>query len=196
MFRVQDTILSDDIATARFACDLPKCKGACCVVGDAGAPVDSNELPHLEQAFELLKDELHPEARKTVEKQGIVEQSKQGLELSCRDNEECIFVTYEDDIAYCAIQKAFLEGRIEWEKPISCHLYPIRLKKVGEKEYANFEYINKLCSAACIKGEKENIYLSEFLKEPLVRRYGKDWYNEFEEKCKEMRIKNNKAAVL
>lgn len=166
------------------------------MVGDAGAPVAENELLHLEQAFELLKDELHPEALKTVKKQGIVQQSKHGLELSCRENEECIFVIYDDGVAYCAIQKAFLEGRIEWEKPISCHLYPIRLKKVGETEYANFEYINKLCSAACLKGEKENIYLSEFLKEPLVRRYGKDWYDEFEERCKEMRILNTEAPVL
>lgn len=196
MFRVQDTILSDDIATTRFACDLPKCKGACCVVGDAGAPVAEDERPQLEQAFELLKDELHPQARKTVEAQGIVEHSNEGLELSCRDNEECIFVTYDDDVAYCAIQKAYLEGRIKWEKPISCYLYPIRLKKVGKIEYANFEYINKLCSAACKKGKKENIYLSEFLEEPLVRRYGKNWYDEFEEKCKEMRIENGEAAVL
>jgi Fe-S-cluster containining protein len=196
MFRVEDTILSDDIATTRFACDLPKCKGACCVVGDAGAPVADDERSQLEQAFELLKHELHPEARKTVEKQGVVQQSKHGLELSCRENEECIFVTYEDDIAYCAIQKAFLEGRIEWEKPISCHLYPIRLKRVGEIEYANFEYINKLCSAACVKGEKEDVYLSDLLEKPLVRRYGKDWYDEFEEKCKEMRIKSDEAAVL
>jgi Fe-S-cluster containining protein len=89
-----------------------------------------------------------------------------------------------------------LEGHIDWEKPISCHLFPIRLKKVGETEYANFEYVNKLCSGACAKGEKENIYLSKFLKEPLVRRYGKNWYVEFEEKCKEMRIKNSEAAVL
>lgn len=196
MFRVQNTILSDDIATARFACDLPKCKGACCVVGDAGAPVSEDEIPHLEQAYELLKEELHAEARKTVQGQGLVQQSKQGLELSCRDNEECIFVTYEDDVAYCSIQKAYLEGRIKWEKPISCHLYPIRLKKVGNKEYANFEYINKLCSAACKKGEKKNIYLSEFLKKPLVRRYGNGWFEEFQERCKEMRIQNSGAAIL
>ena len=196
MFRVQDTILSDDIATTRFACDLSKCKGACCVVGDAGAPVSKDEVAHLEHAFDLLKRELHPDAKRTVEKEGLVQQSRHGLELSCRDNEECVFVTYKEYVAYCAIQKAFLEDRIEWEKPISCHLYPIRLKKVGGTEYANFEYVNKLCSAACMKGEKEDVYLSEFLKKPLVRRYGQDWYDDFEEKCKEMRIKNDEAAVL
>ncbi|MGM0545943.1 MAG: DUF3109 family protein [Bacteroidota bacterium] len=196
MFKVQNTILSDAIATARFACDLPKCKGACCVVGDAGAPVAEDEVSKLEEAFELLKDELHPDARKTVEKNGAVRKTQYGLELSCRDNEECVFVTYEDDVAYCSIQKAFMEGRIEWEKPVSCHLYPIRLKKVGAIEYANFEYVNKLCAPACIKGEKENIYLSEFLEKPLTRRYGKAWYRKFEETCKEIRMQNNEAAVL
>lgn len=196
MFRVQNTILADDIATARFACDLPKCKGACCVVGDAGAPVAEDEVSKLEQVFELLKDELHSDACKTVEENGIVQKTKYGLELSCRDNEECVFVTYEDDVAYCAIQKGFMEGRIEWEKPVSCHLYPIRLKKVGAIEYANFEYVNKLCAPACIKGEKENIYLSEFLEKPLTRRYGNAWYREFEETCKEIRMQNNEAAVL
>lgn len=166
------------------------------MVGDAGAPVAKDELLKLEQAYELVKDELHPKARKTVESQGIVEESKYGLELTCRDNEECIFVTYEHEVAYCAIQKAFLEGRTDWEKPISCHLYPIRLKKAGETEYANFEYVDKLCSAACEKGEKEDIYLSEFLKEPLMRRYGTAWYEEFEETCKEIRMQNNEATVL
>lgn len=197
MFRVEDTILSDDIATAQFACDLPKCKGACCVVGDAGAPVAEKEVPKLEAAFALLKDELHPLARKTVENHGLVQESQDGLELSCRDNEECVFVSYgEDDVAYCAIQKAYMDGRLEWEKPMSCHLYPIRLNKVGNITYANYEYIPKLCAAACIKGKEETIYLSDFLKEPLVRRYGLQWYEKFEETCKKMRMKSNEAARL
>lgn len=196
MFRVRDTILSDEIATAHFACDLSKCKGACCVVGDAGAPVTDKEVPELKAAFELLKDDLHPEARKTVADQGLVQVSKHGLDLSCRGNEECVFVIYEDNVVYCAIQKAYMEGRLEWEKPLSCHLYPIRFKKAGEIEYANFEYVDRLCSSACTKGKKENIYLSEFLKQPLIRRYGRNWYDEFEEKCKVMRIKNREAAAL
>ncbi|MEL7832439.1 DUF3109 family protein [Fodinibius sp. Rm-B-1B1-1] len=197
MFRVEDTILSDDIATAQFACDLPKCKGACCVVGDAGAPVTEKEVPKLEEAYALLKDDLHPEARQTVEKWGIVQKSRDGLELSCRDNAECIFVSYsKDGVAYCAIQKAYLDDKLEWEKPMSCHLYPLRLNKVGNITYANFEYIPKLCAAACSKGKEEVIYLSDFLKEPLIRRFGKQWYEKFQETCKEMRMKSNEAVTL
>lgn len=196
MFRVENTILSDDIATAQFACDLPKCKGACCVVGDAGAPVVEEEVSELEGAYDFLKDELDSKAREIVEKEGLVKQSREGLELNCRDNEECIFVSYSDGIAYCAIQKAFIEGRLDWEKPLSCHLYPIRFNKVGNITYANFEYVPKLCSAACRKGEKENIYLADFLKKPLVRRFGQNWYEKFMKACKKIRMKSNEAATL
>jgi hypothetical protein len=196
MFKVQNTILSEDIATAKFACDLPKCKGACCVVGDAGAPVSEEEIPKLEKIFTMLKDELHPQAREEVSRKGIVQMESHGeYRLSCRNNKECIFVSYSSDgVAYCAIQKAFLKGRIDWEKPLSCHLFPLRLRRIADFEYANFEYVNRLCSTACIKGEKEEIYLSDFLEKPLIRRYGKEWYNEFVEACKEIRTENSEAV--
>lgn len=198
MFRVQNTILSDNIATAMFACDLPKCKGACCVVGDAGAPVSEDEIPKIEQAYELLKEDLHPEARKTVNEKGLVQDSPYDeKQLSCRNNKECIFVSYSDNgVAYCAIQKAFLDGQIDWEKPLSCHLYPVRLRRIADFDYANFEYVDRLCSAACTKGEKEETYLSDFLKKPLIRRYGKNWYQEFVEACEEIRTRNSEADSL
>lgn len=168
------------------------------MVGDAGAPVAEEEIPKLRQIFDLLKNELHPQARKEVSKKGVVQKTSHGrFSLACRDNKECIFVSYSDEgIAYCAIQKAFLEGRINWEKPLSCHLYPLRLKRIADFEYANFEYVECLCSAACIKGEKEEIYLSDFLEKPLVRRYGKEWYNEFVEACEQIRTENREAASL
>jgi hypothetical protein len=90
-------------------------------------------------------------------------------------------------VAYCAIQKAYFEGRFNWEKPISCHLFPVRLKHIAGFDYANFEYVPKLCSVACEKGENENTYLAEFLEKPLVRRYGEEWYDEFIESCKSLR---------
>lgn len=196
MFKVQNTILSEDIATAKFACNLPKCKGACCVVGDAGAPVSSQEIPVLRKAYRLLKEELRPRAQEVVDKQGLVQgNNKKGYELACTDGEECVFVTYTDDgVAHCAIQEAFLEGRINWEKPLSCHLFPIRLRRIAGMEYANFEYVDSLCSAACERGEKENIYLSDFLKKPLVRRYGEEWYSEFEKACDDIRKQNSEAV--
>ncbi|MTI88322.1 MAG: DUF3109 family protein [Balneolaceae bacterium] len=196
MFRVKDTILSEEIATARFACDLPRCKGACCVVGDAGAPVVKGEVPVLHKAYRLLKDELRPEAIEVAEREGVVQgDQKAGYEISCVDGAECVFVQYdEEDVAYCTIQKAFIEGRFSWEKPISCHLFPLRLKRIADFDYANFEYVPKLCSAACEKGKEEDVFLAEFLEVPLVRRYGKEWFKEFLNSCKEIREKELNAT--
>lgn len=195
MIRVKDVILSEDIASAKFACDVSRCKGACCVVGDAGAPVSKNEIPVLRKAFEMLMDQLDPEAVKKAEREGVVQgNGKSGYEISCIDSGECIFVQKtEEGVATCAIQNAYYSGKFNWEKPISCHLYPLRLKQIGDFEYANYEYIPELCSAACQKGEKEAIYLTEFLKEPLIRRYGEEWYNEFLDVCKEERARSEHA---
>lgn len=189
MIRVQDVILSEEIATAKFACDLNKCKGSCCVVGDAGAPVSKSEIPVLNKAFKQLKNVLNTEAVEAVEKNGVVQGKRgNGYEITCVDSGECIFVKRDKNgVAKCAIQSAYFEGQFGWEKPISCHLYPIRLKKIGEFEYANFEYIQELCSSACIKGEKESIYLAEFLEKPLIRRYGKKWYKDFLHACHKVR---------
>ncbi|SMO46815.1 DUF3109 family protein [Gracilimonas mengyeensis] len=196
MFKVKNTILSDDIATARFACDIPRCKGACCVVGDAGAPVAKSEIPVLHKAFRVLKNELRPEAVKVAEEEGVVlGTQKSGYELATVETEECIFVQYdENEVAYCAIQKAFFEGRFGWEKPISCHLFPVRLKRMAGFDYANFEYVPTLCSAACEKGKKEDIGLAEFLEKPLTRRYGEEWYREFLTACSTIRNKESHAT--
>jgi len=193
MFKVQNTILSDDIATSKFACDIPKCKGACCVVGDAGAPVSKEEIPVLHKAYKLLKDELMPQSVAVAEREGVVIGSaKKGYEIATVNQQECIFVKYdENEVAYCAIQKAYFEGRIKWEKPLSCHLFPVRLKHIAGFDYANFEYVHKLCSAACEKAKREDIYLAEFLEKPLVRRYGKTWFREFIESCMQIRQAKN-----
>ncbi len=194
MFKVQNTVLAEEIATTKFACDLPKCKGACCVVGDAGAPVSKEEIPVLHKAYRLLKEELRLESTEVAEREGVVIGSKKaGYEVACVNGAECIFVKYdENDISYCAIQKAYYEGRFNWEKPLSCHLFPVRLKRIADFDYANYEYVDRLCSAACTKGEKEGIYLAEFLKKPLIRRYGKEWYNEFLAACNYIREQEEK----
>ena len=191
MIKVGDIILSEDIATAKFACDLPRCKGACCVVGDAGAPVSKEEIPILHKAYRQLKDELTPEAIAVAERDGVVIGSeKKGYELSCVNDAECIFVQYDDnEVAYCTIQKAYFEGTFNWEKPISCHLFPLRIKKIAGFEYVNYEYVDSLCSAARVRGKKEDIYLAEFLEQPLVRRYGQEWYDEFLAACRYVRDK-------
>lgn len=189
MIRVHDVILSEDIATAKFACNLTRCKGACCVVGDAGAPVVKEEIPVLRKAFNELKNELNPEAVRVAEEKGVVlGDSSSGYEITCIESGECIFVQKDDaGVATCAIQSAYYEGRFIWEKPISCHLYPVRLKHIAGFDYANFEYIPELCSAGCRRGEDEGIYLADFLKDSLTRRYGEEWYNDFLEACNEVR---------
>jgi len=189
MIRVQDVILSEEIATAKFACNISKCKGACCVVGDAGAPVSKDEIPILRKAFRKLKSRLDSEAVQKAEDEGVVlGNSEDGYEINCLDSGECIFVEKnEDGVATCAIQNAYYQGEFNWEKPISCHLYPVRLKHIAGMDYANYEYIADLCSAACKNGEENGIYLSDFLKIALVRRYGKKWYAEFLETCNEVR---------
>lgn len=196
MFKVRNTILSEDIATAKFACDITQCKGACCVVGNAGAPVSKDEIPVLKKAYRLLKDDLRPRAREVVEKEGLIKgNNREGYELNCTDDKECVFVEYTDeDIAICAIQKAFFEGRINWEKPLSCHLFPVRLKRVVDFDYANFEYIPELCSAGCENGNEKGTYLSEFLEKPLTRRYGEEWYKEFAETCELIREKEQEEV--
>lgn len=195
MIRVQDVILSEDIATAKFACDISRCKGACCVVGDAGAPVSKNEIPVLRKAFKKLRNELDPEAVEVAGREGVVQGNTQsGYEISCIESGECIFVQKDKNgVATCAIQNAYYSGEFNWEKPISCHLYPIRLKKIGNLEYANYEYMPELCSAACQKGKKDGIYLVEFLKNSLIRRYGEEWYSELLEICKEERKRSENA---
>lgn len=195
MFKVEHVILSDDIATTKFACDLNRCKGACCVVGDAGAPVDRSEIPVLRKAYRTLKNRLRDRAREVVEVEGVVKRNGSNYELNCTDDQECIFVTYnEEGVAECAIQKAYLNGEFDWEKPISCHLFPLRLKKIAGFEYVNYEYVPKICSPACDRGEREGIYLSDFLEKALVRRYGESWYRTFKNRCRQVR-KGYKEAL-
>lgn len=184
MFQVGDVLISDEVALAEFRCDLGVCKGACCVIGDAGAPVRASEVPILNRAWELLKDELPESSRNAVADGGPVIRGKDGgLELVCRNNGACVFVTEEHGVAYCAIQKAYFEGRISWEKPISCHLFPIRIIESEGIDLMNFQYIPSLCSGGKACGKHTKTGLAEFLKAPLVRRYGELWYKAFLEAC-------------
>lgn len=188
MFQIRHTIISEDVAKVKFSCDLTRCKGACCVVGDAGAPVTRNEVPVLRKAYNQLKSELRERARQVANMDGIIKESGKDFELTCTDDAECVFVTYDkNNVAVCAIQKAYYEGRFDWVKPISCHLFPLRIMNIGGREYINYEYVPSICSAACDKGEEDGIYLSDFLKEALIRKYSESWYEEFNEACKNLR---------
>ncbi len=171
--------------------------GACCVVGDGGAPVDESEVAVLKKAYRTLKKELSEEAVREVEVGGLIRgKDSDNLELACVGTAECVFVVKNAaGISLCAIQKAKFEGRFNWEKPISCHLFPIRILPIGDMDFLNFEYVPEICSPGKQHGAESNTFLAEYLRIPLVRKYGQDWYDEFIETCRHVRSLSSKSTA-
>jgi Fe-S-cluster containining protein len=179
MFVVKDILVSDEVLDAPFACNLGGCLGGCCVDGDSGAPLLPEERAELERALPRVRKYLRPEALQVIDTVGVWEETDpEEYATTCVDNRECVFVMYEGRVAKCALQKAYREGRIDFEKPISCHLYPIRISRYGDQEVINYESI-PLCNPGRHYGSRKNVQLADFLKEPLVRKYGEEWYEEF-----------------
>lgn len=179
MIQIQDTILSNDIFEEHFICDLCKCKGQCCVEGESGAPITLEERAQIESILPEILDDLSPAAREVIDEQGISYVDHDGeLVTSLVKGRECVFAYYDEHgICKCAIDTAYREGRIPVQKPISCHLYPIRLN-----EYDQFTAVNyhrwSVCQPAVKKGRAEGLPLFRFLKEPLIRKFGEEWYRE------------------
>ena len=184
MIQVQDKIISLDIFEKHFVCDLNACKGACCVEGDSGAPLTKEEEKILDDIYERVKLYMGEEGITEVENQGTAVFDSEGdLTTTLVNNRECAFVVEEKGINLCSIEKAFLEGKTDFKKPISCHLFPIRIKEYHDFDAINYEEI-KICKPACECGSKLEIPVYAFLKEPLIRKYGKTWYNELLEAAK------------
>ncbi len=185
MIQIRDTILSDEIFEEAFVCDLCKCKGACCVEGDSGAPLEQEEFEQIEAILTQIWDELSPKAKSLIDKQGIAYTDYDGeLVTSIINGKECVFTYFDENgICKCIIDKAYREGRSSLPKPISCHLYPIRLQK-----FADFTAVNynewKICKPAVKLGQQEGVKIYEFLREPLIRKFGKEWYAEVCEAAK------------
>lgn len=180
MLQIENTILSLDILEKKFLCDLDKCKGACCVLGDSGAPLKDGEAQLLQVIFPSLKPYLRNEGVEAIEKQGAyVIDSDGDMVTPLVNNKECAYAIFENGIAKCGIEKAFLDSRIDFQKPVSCHLYPIRVTK-----YSSFEALNyhqwEICQPARKLGVKKELPVYVFLKQPLVREYGEDWYKQLE----------------
>lgn len=187
MFAVDNILISDDLVGASFCCNLSACRGACCVHGDSGAPLDPDERRDLEEVLPLVRKYLRPAALDVIEKKGVWEESSPGhYAATCVGDAECVFVRYEGPMAMCTIQDAHLRGDTDFPKPISCHLYPVRIEDLGDGEALNYEQI-ELCSTAVRYGRRNGIRLAEFLEEPLTRRYGSKWYQDFLAACKERR---------
>jgi len=182
MIVIQDTIVSEEILEKKFTCHLDKCKGACCVIGDRGAPLNADEIPVIEKHLPAIKPFMTPEYIAAIEENGFYEIDEDGEPVTtCQPTGECNFVVYDDKgITQCAIENAYKAGAIDYKKPISCHLYPVRLQKYKEFTAVNYNSWY-LCTAACALGEELQMPVYKFVKEALIRRFGEAWYKELEE---------------
>lgn len=190
MLMIQDKIVSTDLLESKFACNLNACKGACCWEGDFGAPLEKAELSTIEELYPRFKEFLSAEGVEKIEKEGFYEfiDETQEYATTLMENGACAYLTYNNDgSAYCGIEKAYNAGAIDYRKPISCHLYPIR---ISANEKLAFEALNydvwDICSAACEKGEEQQIPVYKFAKDALIRKYGEDFYQELDEIAKDL----------
>jgi hypothetical protein len=181
MLSAENALISSQLADVCFCCDLDACKGACCVEGDAGAPITEEEISVLEDVIDLIKPFMSEKGLTVIDKIGVFEYDNDGNFVTpLVNNRECAFVVFENEIAFCAIEKAWKENAQPFRKPVSCHLYPIRITP-----YDGFDAINyhewHICKPALKKGKELDLPLYRFTKDALIRKYGEDWYNSFYE---------------
>ena len=181
MFQIDKTLVSEDLIEKQFLCNLSACKGACCVQGEAGAPVEDKEREILERIYPLVKPLLRIQGQETIEQLGTYTKNGEGeFETPLIEGGECAYVIFDDkNTALCGIEKAYNMGLIDFKKPISCHLYPIRITP-----YETFEALNydrwSICGDACRFGDSLKVPVYQFLKEPLIRKYGENWYKQLQ----------------
>jgi len=182
MAEIRQIFIDDSISHVKFACDLSACQGACCtLVGGTGAPLLDDERAEIDRAFPIIKSSLPKEHLETIAQSGLYEGTPGFYTTMCFNHRACVFVLYEEGIARCAFEKAFGEGQLTWKKPLSCHLFPLRMSH-STPDQLRYERIVE-CDPARERGERENIFLSTFLKEPLRRAFGSAWYEDFQLTC-------------
>lgn len=181
-------LISSDILTERFCCDYEKCKGICCVEGDAGAPVTLDEIAGIEDALDTVWRDLSAQAQSVIDRQGVAYTDQEGdLVTSIVRGKDCVFTCYDGDSCLCALEKAFRAGKTSFCKPVSCALYPIRVKEFGNGVVGLNYNRWKICEDAIKKGQALDLPLYRFLKEPLIRRFGEAWYQELCDVADELR---------
>jgi hypothetical protein len=188
MVQIDDVVVSLDVFREKFICNLDACKGQCCIEGDAGAPLEEEEVAELEKVLPVIWDQLSPQAREIIDRQGVCYTDQDGdLVTSIVNGKDCVFTCYDEKgCCYCAIEKAYRDGKVDFYKPVSCHLYPIRVGNYGPYKAVNYHRWD-VCKAAVILGQKENVPVYKFLKEPLIRKFGEAWYNEMGSVAEELR---------
>lgn len=179
MIQIEDKLISEDLFTEQFVCNLSKCKGACCVEGDVGAPLEKHETETLEKILSKVKPYLRPEGVKALEEQGAwtLDPNDGDFVTPMIEGKECAYVIFDEKgVTKCGIEKAYEDGAVDWQKPISCHLYPIRAN-----QYSTFVALNyhewEICNDACILGKELQVPVYKFLKTPLIRKYGEEFYS-------------------
>jgi hypothetical protein len=180
MIQIGRTIISNDLIEKKFSCDISSCKGACCIHGESGAPLETEEIEILKKYYLKLKPFLRNDSIDTIERTGVfVVDSDGDMVTPLVDGKECAYVIFENDVAVCAIEKAYLNGSIDFQKPVSCHLYPVRIK-----EYREFTAVNyhewEICLPAIANGNNKNINVCSFVKDALIRRFGDKWFAKLE----------------
>ena len=179
IIQVGDVLVSPDIITEKFCCDLDKCKGECCVEGDAGAPVTLDEIAGIEDSLDTVWGDMSASAQAVVDKQGVAYTDREGdLVTSIVGGKDCVFTCYENGCCLCALERAYRLGKTSFIKPISCALYPIREKRINSDIVALNYNRWDVCRDAVKKGQELGLPVYRFLEGPLVRRFGKEWYDE------------------
>lgn len=197
MIEIDNVLISDDVIEAKFVCDLHKCKGGCCEDGDAGAPLEKEEMKILNENFNAIKQYLTNEGLKEIESKGKYLYDREFGWVTPTVNGKICAYGFRDGrgIIKCGIEQAFYDGKLKWKKPISCHLYPIKILKSKTYTNVNYEPREVLCNPACLLGKKMKLPVYQFLKEAIIRKFGVDFYNTLHqiavEHFEEEKIKNN-----
>jgi len=190
MLIIEDKLISEDVIEKEFVCDLNKCKGACCWEGDYGAPLESAEISKIEEIYEVVETYLTTENIEEIETKGkFAEYKEPGFEgTALFEDGRCVFMTKNElGISQCSFEMAYRDGKTDFKKPISCHLYPIRAKNIGNTEFEALNYSKwSICSAACTNGQKLKIPVYEFAKEAIIRKYGSDFYKQLAAAAKKL----------
>lgn len=178
MIVIDDKIVSEELKTKHFVCNLSACKGACCVEGDSGAPLDFDEIDVMENIYEKVKPYITQEGITAIENQGnFILDKEDGVMKTplIEGTGACAYVNYKNGIAHCGIERAWLDKKIEFRKPVSCHLYPVRITKHKDFEAVNYERWD-ICNPACSQGAELKVPIYKFVKEALIRKYGEEFY--------------------
>ena len=188
MFQLGKTLVSEEIIEKDFVCNLSACKGACCVDGEAGAPVTEEEKNILNDIYPKVKSFLRPEGIAEIEKQGTyVKGADDDWETPLINGADCAYVIFDEkNTAMCGIEEAYNQGEIAWKKPISCHLYPVRVQEYSEFSAVNYHHWH-ICDDACTLGKELQVPIYKFVKQALIRKFGENWYNELEKVASELK---------